>query len=293
MILDVLLPLSLAFIMFALGLTLAPGDFRRVAARPRAVLAGLLGQIVLVPLLAAAIASAFGLSPIMAVGLMIVAACPGGASSGLITHLARGDTALSISLTAITSVAAVLTMPLIVELSLSHFMGGASGVDLSVGRLVGGVFFLTTVPVILGMLLKHRCPLAVTRFAKTAERVAIALFLAIVVATFLSQRQVLVEKFTSVAPAALFQNLGAMALGFGVAVLAGLYRRDRVAISIECGLHNAGVGIYVAATLLRMPAMTIPSVVYAFLMNLTALWFILINRRGDAWRSATAGARSE
>ncbi len=278
-VIDILLPLALAFIMFSLGLALTVADFARVFARPRAMAAGLFGQIVLVPLLGLIVATAWALPPEMAVGLMIVAACPGGASSGLITHLARGDTALSISLTAVTSIAAVATLPVIVDFSLHHFMGAGLTTELSVGKLVRGVFFLTTVPVAAGMLLKHYRPTLTTRIVRSTERIATALFLLIVIATFAGQRQALADNIAAIGPAVMAQNLGAMALGLGIAALTGLARRDRIAIVIECGLHNAAVGIFVAATVLQAPRMAVPSVVYALLMNLSAILFIFFMRR--------------
>jgi len=286
-IVDILLPLALAFIMFALGLTLTVGDFARVFKRPRAMAIGLLGQVVLVPLLGYAIATVAGLPPAMAAGLMIVAACPGGASSGLITHLARGDTALSISLTAVTSVAAVVTMPLVIDFALRHFTGAGVGAELPVGKLVRGVFFLTTVPVALGMLTKRLRPAFTARSVKTTERIATALLLLIVLATFASQRQVLADNFASVGPAALGLNLSVMLTGFALAALAGLAWRDRIAIVVECGLHNAAVGIFISATVLQAPAMTVPSVVYALLMNVTALAVIFLMRRHGARLYAT------
>ena len=279
-VVDVLLPLALAFIMFALGLTLTPGDFARVGRRPQAMAAGLLGQVLLLPLLGYAIATAWGLPPDMAAGLMIVAACPGGASSGLITHLARGDTALSISLTAVTSVAAVATLPFIVDLSLRHFTGAGVTGELAVGRLVRGVFFLTTVPVALGMLLKHTRAELTAHILKGTERVATALFLLIVLATFASQRAALADNLAAVGPAAATLNLVAMAAGYGVAALAGLALRDRIAIVVECSLHNAAVGIFIAATVLQAPHMAVPSVVYALLMNVSAILLIVFMRRG-------------
>ncbi|HEX8986879.1 MAG TPA: bile acid:sodium symporter family protein [Rhodocyclaceae bacterium] len=278
-IVDVLLPLALGFIMFSLGLTLSLGDFARLLARPRAMAVGLAGQVVLVPLVAFAVASLSGLPPAMAAGLMIVAASPGGASSGLITHLARGDTALSISLTAVTSLASVATLPLVLDASLRHFLGTGVASGLPVGTLVRGVFFLATVPVALGMVVRARRPALTARIGPVTERIATALFLLIVLATFASQRQTLVDNFATVGPAALLHNVAVMAMGFGLAATGGLALRDRIAISIECGLHNAAVGIFIAATVLHSPEMTVPSVVYALLMNLTAICLIVFMRR--------------
>jgi len=277
-IVDVMLPGALAFIMFALGLNLVPGDFMRVFARPRSVLVGLLGQVVMVPVLAFAIADLSGLPTELALGLMILAACPGGVSSGLITHLARGETALSITLTAITSVVAVVSVPLVVDLSMRHFTGAGAMVELPVGRLVRGVFLLTTVPVALGMLCRHLWPEPVSRRQSAASRLATSLFVLIVIATFASQHETLSRHIASIGPVAIALNLSVMAGGYALAAAAGLERRDRIAITTECGLQNAALGIFIAASLFAAPGMTLASVIYALLMNVSAIAFIFLMR---------------
>lgn len=278
LVVDLLLPLALAFIMFSLGLTLVIGDFRRVITRPKAMLIGLLGQMLLVPAIALAITITLGLSPEMSVGLMILAACPGGVSSGLLTHLARGDTALSISLTAVTSVAAVITIPFIVDFSMQQFMHSAVQVDFPLLSMVRGVFLLTTAPVLLGMSLKAWRPGQALRLERPAGRLATTLFILIVLATFVSQRQVLSQHLGSIGPAALLLNLLVIAAGFAMAVLGGLGKRDQIAIATECGLQNAGLGIFIAASVMHSPAMTVPSVVYALLMNASAIGFVILMR---------------
>lgn len=278
LVVDLLLPLALAFIMFSLGLTLVIGDFRRVVTRPKAMLIGLLGQMLLVPALALAITITFKLSPELSVGLMILAACPGGVSSGLLTHLARGDTALSISLTAVTSIAAVITVPFIVDFSTQQFMQSAVQVDFPLLSMVRGVFLLTTVPVLLGMSLKAWRPEQALRVERQAGRLATALFVLIVLATFVSQRQVLSAHLGSIGPAAMLLNLLFIAGGFTMAVLGGLGKRDRIAIATECGLQNAALGIFIAASVMHSAAMTVPSVVYALLMNVGAIGFVILMR---------------
>lgn len=277
-----LLPAALGFIMLSLGLSLTPRDFLRVFAHPRAVLVGLFGQIVLVPVLAFAIVNLAGLPADLALGLMILAACPGGVSSGLITHLAGGETALSISLTALSSVAAVLSVPLVIEFAMRHFTGAGVAVELPMAKLVRGVFFLTTLPVAMGMLLRHLQPLRVARWEAGAARLATSLFVLIVIATFVSQHQALSSHLASIGPVALALNLSVMAGGFGLAALAGLKWRDRIAITSECGLQNAALGIYIAASVLHAPGMTIASVIYALLMNLSAIAFIFLMRQRGA-----------
>ena len=286
-VLDLLLPLALAFIMFALGLTLRADDFRRVIARPKAMLLGLLGQMLLVPALALAVAVALHLPPEMAVGLMILAACPGGVSSGLLTHLARGDTALSISLTAVTSVVAVVSVPFIVDLSMQHFMQTAVQVDFPLLTMVRGVFLLTTVPVLLGMVLKAWRPMLALRLERPTGRLATLLFVLIVLATFASQRQVLIDNLGHIGPAAMLLNGLVIVAGFSIAALGGLKTRDRIAIATECGLQNAGLGIFIAASVLHSPAMAVPSVVYALLMNAGAIVFVILMRRTE--RNASGG----
>ena len=278
-VVELFLPLALGFIMFALGLTLVVDDFRRLLTRPKAVLAGLVGQVLVVPAAAWGIALAWGLSAEMAVGLMSLAACPGGVSSGLLTHLARGDTALSITLTAITSVAAVATVPFIVDLALRHFMNSGAGIEFPLASMVRGVFLLTTVPVVLGMGLRAWRPAFAMRVEVAAGRIATVLFVLIVLATFFSQRQVLAENLGSLGPAAVLLNLLVIGAGFGLAAGAGLERRDCIAVATESGLQNAGLGIFIASALLQSPAMTVPSVVYALVMNFGAIAFVALMRR--------------
>lgn len=287
---DVLLPLALGFIMFTLGLGLTPADFGRVLRRPRAVAIGLAGQMLLVPLLAFVLARHGGLSPEMAVGLMLVAACPGGVSSGLLTHLAKGETALSITLTAVTSIAAVASVPFIVDQSMQHFLNVGADAPFPLLKMARGVFLLTTVPVALGMAVKAWRPQWTERMEPRASRLSTALFVLIVIATFASQQDVLLRNLAGVGPAALALNLLAVAGGFGLARLAGLTLRDRIAIATECGLHNVGLGIFVAVGVLHSPALSIPGVVYALLMNVTAIAFVFLMRgRNASPRAEAAG----
>jgi bile acid:Na+ symporter, BASS family len=276
-----LLPFALGFIMFAVGVTLVPADFTRLFEQPRAVLVGLLGQLVVLPFVAWLIATAWGLTPEMAVGLVIIGACPGGASSALITHLARGAAALSVTLTAISSLVALVSMPIVVQVALQHFLATDQTVAFSVAKLVRGVFVITTVPVALGMLLRAKAPQWIARHEATIGRVATTLFVLIVVATFVSQRGPLLANLLSVGPAAACLNLAVMLAGAGLALGFGLGRRDAIAIASECGVHNAGLGIFVAVSVLATPALAVPSVVYALLMNVGAVGLIVVARRSS------------
>jgi BASS family bile acid:Na+ symporter len=273
-----LLPLALAFIMLYLGMTLRVDDFKHVLLRPRALLTGLIGQLIMVPLLGLGVAWSLHLEPVMAVGLMVLAACPGGVSSGLLTHLARGDVALSISLTAVTSVAAVLTLPLVVDASMRLFMASGMGVEFPLGSMVRSIFLLTTVPVLTGMALRAWQPGRVARLEIMAGRLATALFLLIVFSTFWDQRQVLLDNLPRVGPASLLLNGLILTGAWVLSRQFKLSGRDRIAVVTECGLQNSALGIYVSVQLLHSPAMSVPSVVYALLMNGGALIFVLLMR---------------
>lgn len=272
------LPLALAFIMLYLGLTLRIQDFQSVLKRPRALVAGLVGQLLMVPLLGLGVAWSLHLEPTMAVGLMVLAACPGGVSSGLLTHLARGDVALSISLTAITSVAAVLTLPLVVDNAMQFFMTSNMGIEFPLGSMVRSIFLLTTVPVLTGMALRAWQPVRVLRIEPLAGRISTALFILVVLITFWDQRQVLLDNFSTIGPACLLLNVLVLAGAWVLGRKLGLIRRDRISVVTECGLQNSALGIFVCLQLLQSPAMSVPSVVYALLMNGGALAFVLLMR---------------
>ncbi len=280
-----LLPLGLAFIMFAMGLTLTIGDFTKLAKHPLAVALGLLVQMIVLPVLALLLLSVFPMKPEFAVGVMILAACPGGITSNMITHIARGDTALSITLTAITSLAGMLSVPLIVAFAMSHFMGAGLSGSLPVGKMALKVFVVSTLPVILGMALNRFAPRvaeAVERFARPASLIIFGL---IVVWAFASSWAAMMGNIASIGPVVIILNAAIMAAGFGLALMARLPRPQAVAIAIEGGLQNGALGIFVAATLLHNRAMMTPSITYALVMNVTAAIFI-------AWLLAQRQRRS-
>jgi BASS family bile acid:Na+ symporter len=281
-VIGTLLPLALAIIMFAVGVTLVPADFTRLIARPRAVIAGLVGQVIVLPAAAWALAIAWRLPPEMAAGLMIVAASPGGASSALIAHLARGSAALSVTLTVLTSLAALVTMPLVVQAGVGLFLGQHTPAQFSVLGIVRGVFVIATVPVAAGMALRAWRPALVARIEQPLSRVATLLFVAIVIATFVGQREPLLANLPTVGPAAATLNVFMMAAGIGLGRLFAVGRRDALAIAADCGLHNAALGIFVATTVFHAPVLAVPSVVYALLMNVGAFGLIAFGRRWTA-----------
>ncbi len=278
-ILQVFLPLSLAFIMFSMGLALTGADFKRVAVEPKAFAIGAFFQIITLPLIAFGVASVIPMAPEFAVGVMILAACPGGVTSNLLTHLARGDTALSVSLTAVISIVSVFTIPLIVNFGLQHFSSATSPVDLPILKSVVLLLLITTVPLLIGMAVKWRASDWADRVEPRTRRAAAILFIVIVLGAISKDRANLPSWFTEAGPAALVLNLITMALAFGGAMLLGLNARQRIAITLECGLQNSTLAIAVAATLLANTRMMVPAGIYGLLMFVTAGLFIYWSKR--------------
>ena len=273
-VLSTLLPAGLAFIMFALGLKLGLDDFRRVLTYPTAVGLGLAAQTLLLPLTAFGIATLFELPPVAAVGLMILAACPGGVTAAMITDLSRGDTALSVTLTACTSLLSFITVPIIVGFSLQHFLGQAAPVEYPMGQAIGSLFLITLLPVGVGLAINQAGWLA-PAVAKAIGRLATAVFLAIVFVTFYTEWPSITAHFTRVGPAILVLNVATMATGALLGLVGRLPTAGRIALAVECGIQNSALGITVAVSLLSVSGLAVPSVIYAFLMNITALGLIV------------------
>ena len=277
------LPLALAFIMFSLGLSLRVSDFRGALGNWRGVAFGMFGQVVLVPLIAVLVGISLDLSETMLLGLMIIAACPGGVSSAFLTYLARGNTALSLVLTVGSSLVALLTLPFIMNAVLSLQAAPAGNMhvnasDLPLGKLFGGLLLVTTLPIMLGMMLRLKLKSIEERSERVVSRVATGFFVAIVMVTFAAHRETIINGLPEVGGATVLLNVLTMLGGFAIARAAKLQRRESIAISMECGLQNAGLGIFVALTLFQQPALAVPSVVYALTMNLGAVVFLYIIR---------------
>jgi BASS family bile acid:Na+ symporter len=263
----VALPIALAVIMVSLGLELTRADFRRIFVYPRGVAIGLLNLTVIAPLLAFGVAEVFDLDPVLAIGLVLLGASPGGTLANLLTHLAKGDTALSVTMTAISSVGALLVVPLYLGLAAEHFAGGDIG-DVSMAGVVVRVFLITIVPLALGMYLRERYPQATAERKETLKKVAFGAFVLVVIGAVASEFEVLTDNFADVALATLALNVCAMSVSFGVAKLARLSDRQATAISMELGIHNSTLAIAVAGTINIDYA--IPAAVYSGFMFITA-----------------------
>ena len=275
----VMLPLILAFIMFSLGLGLTVGDFRRILGQPRALLVGVVCHFVLLPLVCYLMLQTMGVTGVFAVGFMILAACPTGTTSNLLTYLARGDVALALSFTAVASVATIFTLPLIVTWALGHFLGAARAVDVPVGLMMGQVAFVLGLPVSLGMAARHRWSHWALRFEPRATRVATVLFALIVVLAVVKNWPLLRDNFTSLAPFAVVLNVTMLCIGFGVAWAARLSYRQSVTLGIETAVQNAALALVIASTVLKNDAMAIPGALYGVFMYAGGLVFALAMRR--------------
>lgn len=264
----VVLPIGLAVIMLGLGLSLTLADFKRIAAQPRGVFIGVANLCLISPLLGFAIADIWNLDPVLAVGLVLMASAPGGTMANMLTHLARGEVALSVTMTAISSVAALVTVPLFLEAGTSFF--DASGVDddVSMGGVVARVFFITLVPLAVGMWLRARNPVRAAEVEPRFKRIALIAFVLVVVAAVVSESTEVWENFGAVAGAALTLNVAAMTISFTVAKLARLGDRQATAIAMELGVHNSTLAITIGASI--STELAIPAAVYSAFMFITA-----------------------
>jgi bile acid:Na+ symporter, BASS family len=283
-----LLPLSLAVIMVSLGLSLTIADFSRVVKFPKGVGIGMVNLLIVSPLLAFAVAELVGLEPALAAGLVLLGASPGGTTANLLTHVARGDTALSITMTAISSVAAVITVPLYLGLAIDHF-GADFDEDPEALGVAARVFFITVVPLAIGMFIRSRRTDWAVRNENRAKQIALGLFVVVVGGTIVNESEAITDHFAELAVATLLLNLLAMTISFNVARLARLSRQQSTAIAMELGVHNGTVAITVGAGIATILAS--PAAVYSVFMFITAGVFarIMYKRNSEAPPEAEAG----
>lgn len=273
-LLTVFLPAALGIIMLGLGLSLTIADFARVARFPKPVLVGLACQILLLPVACFFIATGFALAPALAVGMLLLAASPGGTSANLYSHLAHGDVALNITLTAVSSVIAILTMPLIVNLALAHFMSDGQTVPLQFGKVLQ-VFAIVLVPVAIGMGARRQFPAFAERMQKPVKIISALFLLFIIVLALVKDWKTVAEYAPVVGLAALTFNLVSLATGYFVPRLLRLNQRQAVAIGMEIGIHNGTLAIALALSpqLLNNTMMAIPAAIYSIIMFFTAAAF--------------------
>jgi BASS family bile acid:Na+ symporter len=277
-LLTTIMPVALGIIMLGLGLTLSLSDFKRVLQYPKAILIGLFCQMIILPLVCFGIAKVFQLSPELAVGLMLLAASPGGPTANLYSHLSKGDVALNITLTAINSFLTLFTLPLIVELSLSYFHT-ANEIDMPFNKIIE-VFLIVLIPVSIGMLINSR----MNEFARKMDKpvkILSAIFLVLVIAgAVLKEKAHIAEYFEQVGLAALTFNLLSMAIGYFIPRILKIRKAESIAIGMEIGIHNGTLAIFIALNTLGNSTMSIPPAIYSLIMFFTAAIFgFLVNTR--------------
>ena len=259
---EIITPLVIVFIMFGLGLTLTLSDFKRVLLHPKSMVIGILLQIIGLPLLGFAFVSILELDPLLSVSIMLLSACPGGAITNLVSFVCRGDAALSVSLTAVNSFITVVTIPLVVTFSLTHFLGGEVAAQINLMRLSMGIVLITIPPITIGMLIKNKIP----EFAEKSEKLVRAgtmvfLVLLAVFAGF-QERSLILENYKQYTILAVALFFLSATMGFLGGYIARLGQKHILTLAIEVGLHNSGMGIVIAVSLLGNPALSIFSAFY-------------------------------
>ena len=267
---SVIIPICLFLIMMGMGLTLVTNDFKRVLKYPKAVGIGLTNQLILLPIIGFALANIMPLRPEYAVGVMLLVLCPGGTTSNLFTYLAKGDVALSVTMTAIASVITVFTIPIVLSFSLIYFMGSGSAFELPVLKTVLTLVLLTIVPISIGMLIKRYAPAVADRSQVYVSRFGVLFLTFLVLFLGYVQRDIIVDAFIATGPVSIILNLSTMALGYYSSKWFGLNLAQRTSVTLEVGLQNSTLSIFIALTLLSNYDMSMMPAIYTLVMFLTA-----------------------
>ena len=277
MIIDIFLPLSLIFIMFTLGLGLTSGDFINLLKKPKSFFVGITNQMVMLPLTAFIIISLAGITKEIAVGMMILASCPGGVTSNMITKLAKGDTALSISYTAVISILAIFTLPLVTGLSMNHFMG-AEAPPLNLLSLGLTMFFITAVPVGIGMVIRSKNKPFADMFEVTATKISTLLFVIIILGALASEWDTFTNNFLQLGPAIVLLIIAMLTIAYTSSTWFKMSKNQSITVAIESGIQNGTVGITVGNLIINpesgLSILSIPSGVYSILMYFICLPFV-------------------
>ena len=276
---DVILPLALAFIMFALGLGLTGSDFLRVIKQPRDFFVGTISQIILLPIIAFILVKLWPISPELAIGVMIIAAAPGGVTSNILTSFSKGDVALSISLTAIISLLSVITVPLIILTSVKLIDNYNLVLNISLTSMAISMFLIVTVPVIIGMIFRKFASNAAIKFEPIAKKVSAALFVIVLLGAILAEKDNITNYFAQAGLITLVLNLVMMLVAYYVAQLLASGIKQKKCITIECGLQNGTLAIFVATSLFGGGLYVIPAATYSLIMFATSLIFVYLVRK--------------
>ncbi len=286
-IITVLLPLALAIIMIGLGLELTLNDFKRVSKHPKAVLIALFCQLVILVGVAFLLCKVLSLPALLAVGLMLLAASPGGSTANLFSYLFKGDIALNISLTAINSVVAAITLPLIMNFSILHFMQENQQITLPLSKIVQ-VFAIIIVPVGIGMLIRHYAPKLTEKLNKPLRIFAVVFLIAIIALAIFAERQNIATYLTQVGLATAIFCACSLAIGYFVPRLLGISNTQARACAFEIGIHNSTLAMTIALTVMANTTIAMPAAVYSIFMYIFAAAFgFMITRTKQATEQNT------
>ena len=279
---NILLPIGLGVLMLGMGLGLIVADFQRITRYPKAVLIGLVNQIIILPIIGFIIASLLPLRPEIAVGLMIVAICPGGPSSNVLTYLAKGDVALSVTLTAFSSIITIFTIPFLASLTIQHFMGKSAAISLPIGSTMGQIFLIIVLPMIIGMTIRHYFPLLAKSLEPITNRLAVIFLAVIICLLILKEWERLPLFIAQTGISVIILNTTASLIGFFSGRLFQLTIAQRICIAIEVGIQSGTLAIAITAGLLKNPDLAIPAIVYSLWMYVSAFIAVYYGRKKAA-----------
>jgi BASS family bile acid:Na+ symporter len=275
----IILASSLIIVMLGMGLSLEVADFKRIIQFPKAVFVGLMNQLILLPLIGLGVVLVFPMDPEIAIGVMILAACPGGPTSNLISFMAKADLALSVSLTALSSVIAILTIPFIVNFALTYFLEEGKIIELNVLETILQIFVIVVIPIIIGMFIRKYKPVFAVKMSRPVKILS-ALVLALIIAGIvIKERAHMTDYFQQAGLATLVLNAATMAVGYLTAMLFKLKSPQAFSIAIESGIQNGTLAITIAVVLLHNTSFAIAPAVYSLIMFLTGGIIIYLSRR--------------
>jgi len=267
---QIFLPISLAIIMFGMGLTLVVSDFGRLFSYPKEVLIGLFNQLVFLPLIGFLIILLFDLNSSMAIGIMILSLCPGGPTSNLITQVARGNIGLSVTLTALASLITVFTIPIILSEAITYFTGETDVViELPIVQTMLQILLITVIPVSIGMIIRKKNEAFALRMERPMRIASTVLFIIIFLLVMIANKDLIVEAMKEVGLATLLLNLSTMALGYMTAKVFGIKGKSQISITIESGIQNGTLAFVIATTILNNVEMGLPTGAYSIWMFIT------------------------
>ncbi len=267
---QIFLPISLAIIMFGMGLTLVVSDFGRLFAYPKEVLIGLCNQLIFLPLIGFLIILLFDLNSSMAIGIMILSLCPGGPTSNLITQVARGNIGLSVTLTALASLITVFTIPIILSEAVTYFTGETDVViELPIVQTMLQILVITVIPVSIGMVIRKKNEAFALRMERPMRIASTVLFIIIFLLVMIANKDLIVQAMKEVGLATLLLNLSTMALGYMTAKVFGIKGKSQISITIESGIQNGTLAFVIATTILNNVEMGLPTGAYSIWMFIT------------------------